>query len=110
MFPSFLFDVASLFYRRLCYQQTKFGIEDWNSLKKQHGIRPLGLQSNEIEILRLLSSRGSMSLTGLAASMGLDTSTVRKDIELFLLKRNLIKIEGKRHITAFGQQILKEIG
>lgn len=86
-----------------------FDLLDWNNLKETLGLRPLGLTTHEVEVLRYLNSRGSQSLTSIAAKLGLDPTTVRRDAELFLLKNNLIHIDGKRSITQYGKELLKMI-
>jgi Holliday junction resolvasome RuvABC ATP-dependent DNA helicase subunit len=87
---------------------TKFGPSDWHKLRKILNIRPLGLTANETNILKFLKETGSQTLTSIAAKLSLDTSTVRRDCELFLLSRGLMKIEGTRHITDKGVKILAE--
>lgn len=86
-----------------------FNRADWNGLSITIGVKPLGLTTYEIEEMRLLHSRGPQSLTCLAATMGLDSTTVRKDIESFLLAQGLIEIDGKRKITTKGIKLLSEI-
>jgi Holliday junction resolvasome RuvABC ATP-dependent DNA helicase subunit len=85
-----------------------FTFENWLELKKILGLRPLGISNNEFEHLKILQEHGPQSLTSVSAKLGLDTQTVRADIELYLLKNNLIGIDGKRHITVMGQKCLAE--
>lgn len=83
-----------------------FGPAEWVDLATMLDIKPLGLNNQEIELLRFLSD-GEQTLTAIAAKLGLCTSTIRKDVELFLLSHGLIKIDGKRQITHKGADILK---
>ena len=85
-----------------------FDALDWTNLCQILSIRPYGLLPNEIEALRYLELRGGATLTSLAAFLGLDPATVRRESELFLLSNNLIRIDGKRYITPQGQKVLKE--
>lgn len=82
----------------------------WFDFRDRMGIKKWGLTDIEIEYLQLLQERRKMTLTALSASLQLAASTVRTDIELYLLKRNLISIEPKgRILTQQGTQILKEV-
>lgn len=97
--------------KQYCINENKdtFDLLDWSNLKNILGIRPLGLTTHEVELLRYLDTRGSQSLTSIASKLALDPSTVRRDVELFLLKNNLIHIDGKRAITHNGKELLKEV-
>lgn len=88
---------------------SKFGASEWCDLKAILNIKPLGLTSNEIELLKFLKLRGAQTLTAIGAKLRLDVTTVRKDIEQFLLCENLIKIDGKRHLSDTGLKILDTI-
>jgi Holliday junction resolvasome RuvABC ATP-dependent DNA helicase subunit len=89
-------------------KRTSFDKTDWKNLRETLGIRPLGLNTNEIELLKYLRDSGPQTLTAIAARLGLDTSTVRRDIELFLLHNGFIVIDKKRSITPQGQNILNQ--
>lgn len=97
--------------KQYCITKNKeeFDLWDWSLLQNTLGIRSLGLQTHEVELMKYLEARGSQSLTSIAAKLGLDPTTVRRDVELFLLKNNLIHIDGKRSITQYGREILKTI-
>lgn len=90
------------------YKTTRFGKKDWINLSNQLSISPFGLNSAEIGVLKLLNNRGPLTLTNLAACLGRDTNTVRKNIELFLLKKGLIKIDQKRIITGLGKNVINK--
>lgn len=86
-----------------------FGIKEWQELKSIMGIRPLGITNHEYSVLRFLNENGPRTLTCIAAKLGLDSTTVRRDIESFLIANSLIVIDGPRSITSKGQELLKQI-
>jgi len=90
-------------------EQITFGPDDWAELKADLGILPLGLTNSEVIVLRELNKRGACSLNMLAAATGLSRSALQRDIEQYLLKQDLIRIDGKRKITKDGQKILASI-
>lgn len=73
------------------------------------GILPYGLTYTEKQILDTLHHRGSATLTGLAAKIGLSKSALQRDHELYLLNKNLIEIDGKRKITCEGLDVCKQL-
>ncbi len=86
-----------------------FNFIDWTSLRKTLNILPLGLNSSEHQVLRLLGKHGEMSLTHISNSLAMKRGAVQGDIEPFLMEKNLIRIDGKRHITALGLEVLNSI-
>ena len=78
---------------------------DFKDLSDKVGILPYGISFTEKQILQVLNNCGSCTLTGLSAKLGLSKTAVQRDHELYLLNKNLIEIDGKRKITAEGQQI-----
>ncbi len=86
--------------------QSTFNGKNWRSLCHSIGIRPLGLSNNEIEVLKILHERGACTLNALAAITGQARQALQRDIEFYLLRKDLIKIEGTRRITVKGTQIL----
>jgi len=87
----------------------EFTPNDWTDLKKQLSIHPLGLHSNEIQLLKFLHKRQSATLTEIACFLGLDSGTVRRDCESFLLSNYLIRIDGKRYITGKGTELIEAL-
>lgn len=85
-----------------------FGPKDWDDLRYHLNIFPHGLTSSEIGILQQLNIRGACSLNMLAAATGQSRSAIQRDHESYLLKIGALMIDGKRKITKFGQEILKE--
>lgn len=87
-----------------------FSSNDWLLLSKSLGIMPLGINENELILLRVLRDRMQCTLTAVAAITGMTRTSIQKDVESYLLKRNLISIEvGGRRLTSHGNDLLKEI-
>ncbi len=82
--------------------------DHWLNIKKVFNIRPLGLLQKEIQLLRILNDHGHNTLTSLASKLGLDQTTVRREVESYLLANNLIRIEGHRSISEDGRRILQD--
>lgn len=83
-----------------------FNVDDLRSLKSNLRIYPLGLSESEVKLLRALRNKGALTLTVASNVLQMDATTVRRDVERFLLERGLIYIDGKRFITPHGQKIL----
>jgi Holliday junction resolvasome RuvABC ATP-dependent DNA helicase subunit len=86
-----------------------FDNSDWILLCDKIGIHPCGLSNSEIQVLTILRERGNCSLSMLSAVTGISRSALQRDVELFLLQRGYIKIEGSRKITAEGVKALSAI-
>lgn len=89
-------------------QKFIFTVKDFQDLCTQVSILPLGLTYTEKQILECLK-KGSATLTGLAAKLGLSKTSIQKDHELYLLNKNLIEIDGKRKITSFGIEVCERL-
>jgi Holliday junction DNA helicase RuvB len=70
------------------------------------GINPLGVSHIEKKVLKILREEGQASLQELSAKTGESRTAIQRDIELYLMKRNLIKIDGKRYITKAGSDYI----
>ena len=93
----------------LVNNRNTFEKSDWDKFRNYLNIRPLGLNSQEIKLLKLLKD-GAMTLTALASSLEMSSSSVRRDLELMLLKQKLISIrEDGRHLTKRGLEYLAKI-
>lgn len=88
------------------YNVTHFTLDDANKLIYILGILPHGLNRIEWQILNILRQQGHSSLSALAAKTGLSRTSIQKDHELFLIKKNLIHIDGLRMITTNGVKVL----
>jgi Holliday junction resolvasome RuvABC ATP-dependent DNA helicase subunit len=88
----------------------EFGAKHWKQLSDSLNIMPLGINENELVLLRILRDRAQCTLTALAAATGMSRTSIQKDVETYLLKRNLIRIEvSGRCITAYGRTLLDVI-
>lgn len=86
-----------------------FGAKDLVSLRAEANVRLHGLEAMEVEILGLLKKNGPMMLKAIASTLNLSVPSVSLNYEQFLMKKGLIKIDGKRMITPKGMQVLKEV-
>lgn len=89
---------SSLFFR-----------DEWNSLRKVLGIKPLGLSNTELQVLDILHTRGPSTLQTIAAVTGMSRTAIQKDAELYLLQRGLMKINGVRELTKAGSDLIKQM-
>tara|TARA_R110001592_G_scaffold200537_2_gene449400 strand:- start:419 stop:1345 length:927 start_codon:yes stop_codon:yes gene_type:complete len=89
--------------------QNSFGISDYEKLTDLLGILPHGITCTEKQILEILSERGSCKLQTLSAVTGLSPTSLRRDHEIYLLRKNFMQIEGERKITNFGKNLIKSI-
>jgi len=87
------------------------GLSDWEQMKKQLYIMPLGLSPLEVQILRILKNHQHCSLTSLCAKTGMSRSSLQRDVEVYLLRRGLMEIDSPRgrKITTRGKELLKEM-
>jgi len=86
-----------------------FGCKEWDDLCNKIGIHAAGLSNTEIQVLRALKTRGDLSLNMLSAITGMSRTSLQRDVEMFLLQKGFMTIEGQRKITAAGTKILEEV-
>ena len=86
-----------------------FDKADFFKLKNEVGINDLGLTNAEKQILQILQSVGSCTLGMLSAKTGLSRTALQRDHEMYLIRKSLIDIDGKRKITEEGCRILEKI-
>lgn len=87
-----------------------FTRKDWDLFKDELGIEPLGLSPIEIQLLEILNDKPECSLTYLSAKTGMTKAAVQRDIEMYLLKNDLMEIgTGGRKITNNGRETLEVI-
>ena len=91
------------------YNQSDFGIDDWNKLCKLIGILPHGITNTELQVMRILKERGACTLQMISAVTGMSRTAIQRDAEVYLLKEGFMKIDGKRVITNKGVKILQSI-
>ena len=89
----------------------KMTLKDWESIKDELGILPLGINRIELQVLRALKEKKECSLTHLGAVTGLTVQCLRQDFELFLQKKMLMEITTNgRSLTTNGHKYLKALG
>jgi len=91
------------------FQRKRFTFKDLRSLCYAVGLLPYGITSMERQVLQVLRSIGSCSLTMLAARLGASRSSVQKDYETYLLKRGFMAIDQKRYITTEGCNLIDSL-
>ena len=89
--------------------QNTFESSDHLKLTDLLGILPHGITCTERQILQILAERGSCKLQTLSAVTGLSPTSLRRDHEVYLLRKNLMQIDGERKITNFGKNLLESI-
>ena len=89
--------------------QNTFDVEDYHKLTDLLGILPHGITCTERQILEILADRGSCKLQTLSAVTGLSPTSLRRDHEVYLLRKNFIQIDGERKITNFGKNLIESI-
>lgn len=87
----------------------QFGESQWKDMCDTLGITADGLSNSEIQILSVLKQRGPCTLAMLSAATGFSRSALQRDIEMHLLRKNLMRIEGKREITGAGVKALEKL-
>ena len=90
------------------YDKKIFRVEDFHQFCDDLGINPLGVSHIEKKVLSILRRDGQASLQELCAKTGLSRTAIQRDVELYLMKKSLIKIDGKRHITKEGSDYIDQ--
>ena len=88
------------------HDTTIFRVKDFHQFCDDLGINPLGVSHIEKKVLSILRKDGQASLQELCAKTGLSRTAIQRDVELYLMKKSLIKIDGKRHITKEGSDYI----
>jgi len=85
-----------------------FGSKEYEDFVDILGYNQYGLTNIEKQILETLAEcKAPITLRALASRIGLSSTAVSKDHELYLLRNKLINIDGKRSITINGRQVLE---
>lgn len=94
-----------------CESENKniFNLDDYANLTDLLGILPHGITCTEKQILEILAERGSCKLQTLSAVTGLSPTSLRRDHEIYLLRKNFIQIDGERKITNFGKNLIQSL-
>ena len=88
----------------------KFTLDDWNDLRSEKSILPLGLLEKELEILSILARKKETRLTELAAITCLSKGAIQRDYEMFLMKQGLMEIApAGRSLTTKGHKYIKTL-
>jgi Holliday junction resolvasome RuvABC ATP-dependent DNA helicase subunit len=87
---------------------SKFGATEWKQMCVVLGIKANGLTNAETQVLQILKERGACSLAMLAAATGLSRTALQKDVEMHLLRKGYMRINGLREITGLGQNALSK--
>lgn len=90
-------------------KRKSFDSADFANLSNVADIKIHGLDNIELNILKLLDERGPMTLTEISACMTVPATALRQDHEHHLLKKGFLKLDGKRHITNKGKEVLKMV-
>jgi Holliday junction resolvasome RuvABC ATP-dependent DNA helicase subunit len=87
----------------------KFGANEWKDMCDTLGITADGLSNSEIQILSVLKQRGPCTLAMLSAATGFSRTALQRDIEMHLLRKGFMRIDGKREITGAGVNALEKL-
>jgi Holliday junction resolvasome RuvABC ATP-dependent DNA helicase subunit len=81
----------------------------WAEIKDSLSIYPLGLTELELNVIRLLKEYGELRLTNLSAKTSLTKEMLQRNVELYLMKNNLIEVRPTgRALTKKGHDYHKE--
>jgi Holliday junction resolvasome RuvABC ATP-dependent DNA helicase subunit len=89
----------------------EFTMDNWLRLKHFLSILPLGLNQAELQVLRTLAANPSgTSLTAMSSKTGFTREALQKEVELYLLRLGLMKIEtAGRMPTKLGLEYLRAL-
>ena len=79
----------------------------WNQICRAMGINDFGLSNSELQIIKALGQRGSMTLNALASVTGYQKAAIQRDYEQILIRKNLMKIDVKRELTKNGLELFR---
>lgn len=88
---------------------SKFGANEWKEMCGLLDVKANGLTNSEVQVLRILKERGACTLAMLSAATGFSRTALQRDIEMHLLRKGYMKIEGTRMITGLGQAALSQL-
>ena len=81
----------------------------WLEIKDSLSIYPLGLTEIELNVIKILKDHGEIRLTNLSAKTNLTKEMLQKNVELYLIRNNLIEIRPTgRALTKKGHEYHKE--
>ena len=83
--------------------------EGWSDIKSKLSIYPLGLSEIELNVIKILKECGEVRLTNLSAKTNLTKDMLQKNVEMYLMRNNLIEIRPTgRALTKKGHDYHKE--
>lgn len=91
------------------YGTNEFTKDDTKELFELMNILPMGLTSEEVRVLKYLRAHPQGSRLLDAANHISQAPNVVKDMEQYLLRRGLMKVDGKRFITIEGRDYLDNL-
>lgn len=81
----------------------------WGEIKSKLSIYPLGLSEIELNVIKILKEHGEVRLTNLSAKTNLTKDMLQKNVEMYLMRNNLIEIRPTgRALTKKGHDYHKE--
>jgi Holliday junction resolvasome RuvABC ATP-dependent DNA helicase subunit len=90
-------------------KSNKLTIGGWSEIKGKLSIYPLGLSEIELNIIKILKEHGEVRLTNLSAKTNLTKDMLQKNVEMYLMRNNLIEIRPTgRALTKKGHDYHKE--
>ena len=98
--------------RRYCHMKGKdtFGDLDWKELREVFTIHPYGLNSQEVEFLRVVAKEQPISCNGIAIKMGVNSDNIESEIELRPRELGFVRSEPRgRMLTTEGEAYLKSM-
>lgn len=98
-------DLKTFSAAKQCNKITK---EIWDSFSKVMGIKPYGLNSSEIMVIKAIGKLREASLTDISSITGFDRSLIQKSLEGILVRKGLMSVDGKRRLTADGTRFYHE--
>jgi Holliday junction resolvasome RuvABC ATP-dependent DNA helicase subunit len=89
-------------------EKSVFEDADWKLLSESLDILPLGLERSEVKLLTVLENATEASATMLQNRLG-TTLPILRDMERYLTRMGLLKIDGSRSITKEGKEYLDNL-
>jgi Holliday junction resolvasome RuvABC ATP-dependent DNA helicase subunit len=83
-------------------QYNKITKQIWSSFSHVMGVKPMGLSTSEIQVIKAVGKKREASLTDISSVTGFDRSFIQRSLEQILVRKNLLTIDGKRKLTADG--------
>ena len=80
----------------------------WHKFMSNMSVGQLGLENAEKLILEVLGRTGNQTLSAIASMTGFSPQVIRRDYEQVLLRKGLIKIDGKRKLTKAGKDFFRQ--